>query len=131
MLHPDQFNVDEAWIAFKLNDAPIATEADGLFDVVALMDAASCFIVASTLVPTGAAGLPEVDAKRLLEEARSHNQRRPGTLFVSGELAVERLAVEAERDGLVVVGTPADQLMVFIGEARDGFRERFGAGRLQ
>lgn len=43
MLYPKQFQVNEAWIVFKLNDAPIQTEADGDFNVFALMDAANCY----------------------------------------------------------------------------------------
>jgi hypothetical protein len=48
MLHPNQSQVNEAWIAFKLNDAPIRTESDRDVNCVALVDAASCFIVLST-----------------------------------------------------------------------------------
>ena len=130
MLHPDQFEIDEAWIAFKLNEAPVATERDGDFDVVALMDAASCFIVASTLIPLRSAGLSEHEASGLLDEAQSHHQRLPATLFVSGEQP-SQLLHEAERRGITVVPVPADQLSVFVGEARAGFRERFSGGRLQ
>lgn len=39
MLHPDQFHVNEAWIAFQLNDRPMHTEQDGDFDILAFMDA--------------------------------------------------------------------------------------------
>jgi hypothetical protein len=28
MLHPNQFQINEAWIVFKLNDEPIHTELD-------------------------------------------------------------------------------------------------------
>ncbi len=45
MLHPNQFQVNEAWIAFQLNDAPIHTRSDGDFNCIALMDAASCFMM--------------------------------------------------------------------------------------
>ena len=59
MLHPRQFQVSEAWIVFKLNDAPIRTEQDGDFDFVTLMDAASCFVLdasgAPNIRPRGAA----------------------------------------------------------------------------
>jgi hypothetical protein len=34
-----------------------------------------------------------------------------------------RQAAEAERLGMIVVAAPEDQLLVFIGEARDGYRE--------
>ena len=37
MLHPGQFEVNEAWVAFRLNDAPIHTERDGDFDCIALI----------------------------------------------------------------------------------------------
>ncbi|MCY1381805.1 hypothetical protein D9M69_697600 [compost metagenome] len=54
MLHPNQFTVNEAWIAFRLNDAPIQTDADGAFNCLALMDAASCFILGTEFVPADA-----------------------------------------------------------------------------
>jgi hypothetical protein len=44
VLHANQFQVNEAWIAFKLNEGAIHTENDGDFNFLALMDAASCFI---------------------------------------------------------------------------------------
>jgi hypothetical protein len=55
MLHPNQFEVNEAWIAFRLNNAPIQTERDGDFNCIALMDAASCFILSSKFIPATAA----------------------------------------------------------------------------
>jgi len=45
MLHPNQFHVNETWIAFQLNETPIITDRDGDFNIIALMDAASCFIL--------------------------------------------------------------------------------------
>ena len=38
MLHPNQFTVNETWIAFRLNDAPIQTDADGAFNCLGLME---------------------------------------------------------------------------------------------
>ena len=52
LLHPNQFQLNEAWIAFQLNDAPIETEQDGSFNCIALMDAASCFILGNAMVQT-------------------------------------------------------------------------------
>jgi len=131
VLHPNQFHVNEAWIAFKLNDAPVSTDADGHFNLLALMDAASCFILSSALVPVSAAGPSEVEAKRLLKEGQARKQQLPTTLFISSDQPAKLLIVEAERQGITVVRVPDDQLVMFIGEARDGFRERFGGGRTQ
>ena len=77
-LHPDQFKVNEAWIAFQLNDEPIHTEQDGSFDVVCLMDAASCYIFGNAFVPLGQVEPTEFDAHRLLKSGwciKSNSQR--------------------------------------------------------
>ena len=131
MLHPDQFRVNEAWIGFGLNDVPISTEKDGHFNLVALMDAASCFILSTALVPVGDAGLTKLDAKRLLKEGQAHKQQLPATLYMSDHQPAKHLIAEAERQGITVVSVPDDQLSIFVGEAREGFRERFGGGRAQ
>ena len=131
MLHPNQFQVDETWIAFKMNDAPIETGADGDFNLIALMDAASCFILSSGLVSARQAGPSKIESKRLLKQASGHKKKLPKTLYVPRELAAAYLTVEAGRQKIAVVDIPEDQLLVFIGEAREGFKERFGRGSIQ
>ena len=61
MLHPREFQVNEAWIAFKLNEIPITTETDGDFNVIALMDAASCIILGAEFVSATSAEPSERD----------------------------------------------------------------------
>jgi len=131
VLHPNQFRVNEAWIAFKLNGSPIHTEADGDFDFVALMDAASCFILSTAPVPASAAEPCNMESKRLLKQGRAHKQELPRSLFIPTDQPAKFLAAEAERQGIAVIRVPEDQLLLFIGEAREGFRERFGAGGAQ
>ena len=131
MLHPNQFHVNEAWIAFKLNDVPICTESDGDFNFIALMDAASCFILSSAPVPTNAAEPSKMEAKRLLKEGQAHKQQLPKTLFIPSAQPAALLSAEAKRQGISVVRVPEDQLLLFIGEAREGFRERFGGSSSQ
>lgn len=131
MLHPSQFHVNEAWIAFKLNDAPIRTDRDGDFNFIALMDAASCFILSSAPVSVSAAEPSKLEAKRLLTEGQAHKEQLPKTLFIPSDQPAHFLTVEAERQGITVVRVPEDQLLLFIGEARDSFRERFRGGGTQ
>ena len=130
MLHPSQFQVNEAWIAFKLNDAPVRTESDGAFNLLALMDAASCFILSTTLIPLSAPEPSKMDVGRLLRQAQAHKQQLPKTLFVPKDQPAKFLAAEAERRGITVVRVPEDQLLPFVGEARDGFKERFGGANI-
>lgn len=131
MLHPNQFQVNEAWIAFQLNDAPIRTNSDGDFNCIALMDAASCFILSSAFVPIGDPEPSKLEVRRLLKEARAHKQEMPKTLFVPTKQPANNFVLEAERRKVTVVRVPEDQLLVFIGEARKGFKEHFGKGRTQ
>lgn len=129
MLTPNQFQINEAWIAFRLNDAPIQTELDGAFNCLALMDAASCFILGSEFVSADAPEPSEMIARRLLKKGQSHKQQLPGTLFIASEQRADTLVEEARRQKIGVTRVPENELLVFIGEARDGFRERFGSAQ--
>jgi hypothetical protein len=41
-------------------------------------------------------------------------------------MPAKSMAAEADRLGITVVSIAEEKLMVFIGEAREGFNERFG-----
>ena len=129
MLHPNQFVVDEAWIAFRLNSAPIRTKMDGDFNCIALMDAASCFILSSDLFPLSVADADQLPVRRLLTQAKRHKQQLPKTLFVpKGDIA-EVMVEEALRQKIHVVSVLESEVLIFIGEARQEFAERFGGSR--
>ncbi len=128
MLQPNQFQINEAWVAFKLNDQPIRTDADGDFDFIALMDSASGQILSSAAVSIRTGQSPDQAAKRLLNEAGAIAKTLPSTLFMQSDLAVPWLTLDAQTQGITVVPITIDQLLLFIGDARQGFRERFGAG---
>jgi hypothetical protein len=128
VLHPNQFQVNEAWIAFKLNDRPIHTEQDGDFDFIALMDAASCFILSSASVPANGAEPTELESRRLLLQGQERKKQLPKTLLVASGQPAQFLAAAARRKGIEVVQVEENQLLPFIGEAREGFRERFESG---
>ena len=131
MLHPNQFRVNEAWVLCKLNDAPILTDSDGDFNLFALMDAASCFILSTAPVPTTQTEPSKTEARRLLKKAQAHKQQFPKTLFIQNDLPANLLTIEAERQGVAIVCVPSDQLQPIVGEARESFKERFGGGSTQ
>ena len=128
MLHPNQFQVNEAWILFKLNDAPVVAGSDGDFNLFALMDAASCFILSSVPMPATQVEPSKMEAERLLKEAQAHKQRVPKQLFIPSDQAARLFILEAERQGIAVVRVSSDQLQRFVGEAQEGFKARFGGG---
>lgn len=123
MLHPSQFQVNEAWIAFQLNDVPIRTEQDGVFNCVSLMDAASCYIFGMVLVPTEKSEPSKLEVRRLLKKAWGLKKQYPNTLFVPSGRFQSILPAEAIRQHISVVPVPESELLVFVGEARQGFME--------
>ena len=131
MLHPSMFKVNEAWIVFRLNEAPISTETDGDFNVIALMDAASCFILGAEFVSATSAEPTEMEVRRLIKSGKSHKQQLPKTLYIPDHQAAGVLCTEAERNGIAVVCVPEDQLLVFISEAREGLKAHIGGGSVQ
>jgi len=102
MLHPKQFKVNEAWLVFRLNELPIRTELEGDFNCIALMDAASCFILGDAFAPTGEAEPSKMAVRRLLKEAKAHKQQLPETLFIPNGQFNSILPAEAERQGIAV-----------------------------
>ncbi len=131
MYEPSQFQANEAWITFKLNDAPVSTNADGDFDVLALMDAASCFILGMEFVSVDSPELSQLESKRLLKTGQSHKQQYPKTIFIPTNQAASILSAEAELQDIAVIRVPEEQLLVFISEARQGFQEHVSGGKIQ
>lgn len=126
MLHPNQFTVNDAWIAFRLNEVHIATERDGDFDCIALMDAASCYILGMEMYSARATGPSRQESRRLLQSGQGRAGTFPKKLFVVEGQVPDALCQEAARLNIEAVTVPEDELLVFIGGARDGFKERFG-----
>jgi len=104
----------------------IHTEEDGDFDFIALMDAASCFILSAAPVSATLTEPTQAESRRLLKDGRAHKNKWPRTLFIPAHQPARFLSAEAERQGIEVLRVAEDQLLPFIGEARDGFKERFG-----
>ena len=130
MYEPSQFQVNETWVAFKLNDAPVSTDADGDFNVLALMDAASCFILGTEFVSIDSSEPSQLESKRLLKAGKSHKQQYPKSLFIPTNQAAGILSTEAELRGISVVRVPEEQLLAFINEARQGFQEHVSGSKV-
>jgi hypothetical protein len=123
LLNPKQFKVHEAWIAFRLNRAPVRTEQDGDFNCIALMDAASCFILGMELVPIDDPDASPILFRRLLKSGEKHKAPLPKILYVSRDKATEGLDHVAELQSIEVVTVSDNELLIFTREARDGFAQ--------
>jgi len=130
-LHPNQFQVNEAWIVFQLNEMPIHTELEGSFNCICLMDAASCFLMVSELIPSAQEEPSQTQARHMLTAAWAKKGEFPQTLFIPAGRFPGALKAEAERLGIAIITAPEDQLLVFIGDAREGYRENMQGQRDQ
>ena len=74
VLHPNQFQVNEAWIVFQLNETPIHTAQEGSFNCLCLMDAASCFLLGSELIPSAQEEPSQAQARHMLTAARARRR---------------------------------------------------------
>lgn len=129
MLHPNQFQVNETWIIFKLNDAPVITDRDGDFNVFALMDAASCFILDTGFVSAESKELSETEARRILRKGYGHKKQYARELIISGQQIANNLSIAAEHCGISVSRVPEDQLRLLVDEARESFQAYISNGR--
>lgn len=127
MLEPNQFDVNDAWVVYRLNSAPMSTEAEGDFHVLCIMDVASCYIFDNELLPVQSAELPESVAARMIEAGRSQVQLLPGRFLLAAELESELAAFAdlAEQLGVEAQWATEEELSSLISETRQVFREDF------
>jgi len=127
-LNPEQFEQDQTWVAFKLNDLPIETEADGNFNVIGLVDAHSLFMLTAEFVPVAEREASTEVAEQLLDGGFARSGKLPDSLYIPVDEEANNLAAVAEARGVAVVRFSESELMPLIGEARSSFRERFSGG---
>ena len=130
MLHPSQYRVNDTWIAFQLNEAPLITDRDGDFNIIALMDAASCFILGMGYVKSNSLELSHFEAKKLLRTGYNQKRQYPKELIIPSHMIADVLRAEAENNGISVTSVPEEQLKIHIREARESFHEHLGQGRM-
>ena len=124
---------DGSWAAAGFKDTllrckMIDTEQDGLFNCMALLDAASRSIRGTEFISATSPEPSPLEVRRLIKKAKNHKNRLPTTLVLAREVAGDKMAKEAERQKIDVVRVPEGELLGFIGEARHGFRQRLGTG---
>jgi hypothetical protein len=130
MVHPRDYYPNEAWIFFKLSHVPVSTELEGEFDVFALMDAASLYILGTEFVPAGSLADANAQIRSLLNTAHSQASAWPEKLLVSEATSGENLVSEAGASGVSVETVSQAELSKFTNEARQGFKAHFGGGEL-
>lgn len=130
-INPGKYAQNEAWVPFQLNDAPVHTEADGDFDVMAIMDVATGLILGMEFVGVLAEELSEFESRKLLASAESEAGGRPKSLFVDSDKKAARTVEAAGALGLEVIRESGSNLSPITQEAREGFAAHVSGAKWQ
>ena len=125
MLTPDQFHVNEAWIAIRVNETFLFVK-DEPYDIYVLMDAASAYVLGHVLSKVVDEAPSERDVKALFREAWKAKKQWAEQLILTGDSKAEDVfRKQAERNGLSVIIVPLSELEPIIGLLKESFASDF------
>lgn len=84
MITPDQFRVNEAWIAVRINEGFMFVQNEP-YDIYVLLDAASCYVFGHVVSKTIDEAPPEEDVKELFIAAFQAKNQWAKTLITVEE----------------------------------------------
>lgn len=128
MITPNQFRVNEAWIAVRVNEEVLFVQ-DEAYYVYVLMDAASCYVFGHVLshvvneVPQG------VDVKELFQTAFQAKNQWAYFLILTGNSQTDDVFMkEAEKNGLSVKIMNESDLEPILGPLKESFASSYMRG---
>jgi len=93
------------------------------FNVFALMDAASFYILCTEFVKIDSLEPLETESKRLLKNGYSQKEEYPKMIFIPTNQSASIFSKEAELLDIVIVRIPEQELHVYVDDARNALRE--------
>jgi hypothetical protein len=124
MYTPEEFQVNQTWLAFKANDEPLMLGDGSEYNLYGLMDAGSCFVFG--VLPAGE-NTPDVrEVEELFTRAEQMKNECARELFItdrSDSLAVFKEVAEAK--GMTARHVPASKFQAMIVPFREAMLESF------
>jgi hypothetical protein len=125
MLYPDQFRVNEAWIAIRVNEAFLFVK-DEPYDIYVLMDAASCYVLGHVLSRVTDEAPNETDVENLFQDAwAAKRQWAEKIMLTENSIAADVFRKRAEKNGLSVIMVPLSDLEPIVGPLKELFASDF------
>ena len=125
MLTPDQFRVNEAWIAVRVNEAFLFVK-DEPYDIYVLMDAASAYVLGHVLSRVVDEAPDEKDVEALFRKAwEAKNQWAEKLIVTENSIAEDVFRMQAEKNGLSVEIVPLSDLEPIVGPLKESFTSDF------
>jgi hypothetical protein len=125
MLTPDQFRVNETWIAIRVNEEFLFVKDDP-YDVYVLIDAASAYVLGHVLSRVVDEAPQEKDVADLFKKAWKAKNQWAKELIITSNLKAERVfKKQAEKNGLSVKVVSVSELEPIIGPLKESFASGF------
>nr|VFK22937.1 MAG: hypothetical protein BECKLPF1236B_GA0070989_13342 [Candidatus Kentron sp. LPFa] len=126
-LNPNDFKVNEVWIVIKVNDNPIALN-EGMFDLYALMDAASTYVIGQSPAPTSLDSPPLENVNAIFMKGWDSKQKWPKKIIISYKYDLNNSFYLAAIDKRIDVKyVPTSRLKIFIEPLKNHFKNIFRA----
>jgi hypothetical protein len=128
MLHPNQFQVNEVWVAVKANRKPIEVR-EGLFNILTVMDAASTFIIGHTTVPAEDESPPKEAVVSIFQKGWDQKQAWPKRIIIpNSHTKLNTFKIVADERGIAVENVPMQELLAIVQPMQQSFAESFQLG---
>lgn len=125
MLTPDQFRVNEVWIALRVNEEFIFVK-DEPYDIYVLMDAASAYVLGHVLSRVVDEAPHEKDVESLFRKAwEAKNQWAEQLIITENSTTEDVFRKQAEKNGLSVKTIPLSELEPIVGPLKESFASDF------
>lgn len=129
MLTPDQFKVNDAWIAARINEEFIFVKEDP-YDLFVLMDAASAYVLGFVFSRVVEEAPTAKDVEDLFNKAWAAKQRWAKKLIVTDDsIASDVFIQEARKNGIPFDIVPISDLSPIIGPLKESFVKDFLGNR--
>ncbi len=125
MLTPQKFQVNEVWIAIRINEDFLFVQDDP-YDMYMLLDAASAFVLGFVFSKVVDEAPYEKDVEELFKKAwEAKRQWAKKLIVVDNSIANDVFFSQAEKNGLEINTVPASDLESIIGPLRESFEKDF------
>ena len=125
MLTPDQFRVNEVWIAIRINESFLFVK-DEPYDIYVLIDAASAYVLGHVLSRVVNEAPHESDVEALFKQAWGAKDQWAEKLIVPKDSLAENVFKrQAEKNGLAFDTVPVSDLSPIVKPLKESFAADF------
>ena len=128
-LQPRDFQVNKAWLAYRINSAPINVDHKEI-DIYILQDAASMFLFGNVFAAAGTDFPDIIQVEKLLDSAHAKRDQWPTELLLPGKPGNDNsFVIAACKHGIKVRGVPESQLSFYIKDTQEAYEDFLGSSK--